>query len=175
MPEEEADPVPRRPPLRQDRLVDDLRPAPQEPPPDVVELHGFLGRDGADGYWRLYLTVGLDSYLRIAEADIVASRQADDDATSLDPSVVVVRASATVEHVHTTSADLHADFLRGPYSTGLGTERSGNDAPATRSRLRRGHFTAEAALAYPQTYPYFCRPQVTIEQQTCFCTIFCPR
>ncbi|MDG4787571.1 hypothetical protein O7626_16785 [Micromonospora sp. WMMD1102] len=174
MSEEKGGSAARRPPLRQDRLVDDLRSAPQDPSPEVVELHGFLGRDGTDGYWRLYLNSGLDSYLRIAEADIVASRQADAEASSLEPSVVFVCASATIEHVHTSSADLHADFLRGPYSVELAAEPSGDCLPASRPRLRRGRFTPEVVLRYPQTYPYFCRPQITIEQQTCFCTVFCP-
>ena len=58
-----------KPHLKQDPLVDKLRPDPSQPP--SIERRGFLGRSDKAGYWRLYLTRALTDYVEIAEGDIV--------------------------------------------------------------------------------------------------------
>jgi hypothetical protein len=58
-----------KPHLKQDPLVDKLRPDPSQPP--SIERRGFLGRSDKAGYWRLYLTRALTDYVEIAEDDIV--------------------------------------------------------------------------------------------------------
>jgi hypothetical protein len=55
--------------LKQDPLVDKLRPDPSQPP--SIERRGFLGRSDKEGHWRLYLTRGLTNYVEIAETDVV--------------------------------------------------------------------------------------------------------
>src|SRR3712207_301394 len=77
--------------LKQDELVERLMPEPVMPeppagapgapgagprtPPDVLRLSGFLGQDTEEGYWRLYLTPNLDTYVKVAESDVVASQE----------------------------------------------------------------------------------------------------
>jgi hypothetical protein len=170
MPEQEGQRSSRPVSLNQDALVDDLRPSPTDPPPDVVELQGFLGRDTVDGYWRLYLSADLDVYLRIADADIVASRQRGPEETTLDPSRVLVRASASVEKVETIPLKTQASFLQGAYAATVLTAAASAMGPRLR-RLRQG---LGAGLNYPVSGSWVCQPQITIEFQTCFCTIFCP-
>lgn len=175
MPEKTGKSSSRPPSLSQDGLVDDLRPSPADPAPDVIELYGFLGRDTADGYWRLYLNTRLDAYLRIAETDIVASPQPGPDATPLDPSCVFIRASATVEGVKSIPLKTEASFLQGAYTAGLiaAAHSSAVVAEATNLRPRRHRRDPSTREDYPETYPYFCPPQTTIEHHTCFCTVFC--
>ena len=58
-----------KPKLKQDPLVDKLRPKPSQPP--SIERRGFLGESDKEGHWRLYLTGALTDYVEIAETDIV--------------------------------------------------------------------------------------------------------
>jgi hypothetical protein len=172
MPEEAGRPS-RPAQLSQDALVDDLRPSPTDPPPDVLEVRGFLGHDTEDGYWRLYLSADLDVYLRIAEADIVASRQRDSEEISLNASSVVIRASATVEKVQTIPLKTQASFLQGVYTAALSAAADSRSGVADamgprRQRVRRG---PDPRLDYPASGSWICQPQITIEVQTCFCTI----
>lgn len=157
-------------PLHQDPLVDELRPAPTDPPPDVVRVRGFLGRDIEPGHWRLYLDSDLNVYLRIAEADIVGGRQGDPAESDLRPSHILIKSSATVEKVQTLPLDLQAGFLQGVYTAALaaGTDPCEGTAQSPARRPRR---VSEEYLAYPASGSWVCRPQITIESRTCFCTI----
>jgi hypothetical protein len=158
------------PDLGEDAVVQQLRPSPSDPPPEVVEVYGYLGRDTEDGYWRLYLSAGLDSYLRIAEADIV-SRSAGQDAAGRDVSHLVVRAAAPVDTVRSMTA-MHASFLRGAYTDSLlGTAGPGGEAPDTGTRRPR---RVRAEGFDPVSVIFICTPpHITIDYQDCL-TIFCP-
>lgn len=156
--------------LDEDALVRQLRPAPRGPAPSTVEVAGYLGRDTEEGYWRLYLNARLDSYLRIAEGDIIA-RSAGTDAGGRDVSHLIVRAAAPVETVQSMTA-VQASFLRGAYTASMLGSSSASMLNAAAPRRRR--ISAED-LSYPQSgIPIICPPQITIEFQSCFCTLFCP-
>ena len=161
--------------LQQDALVDRLRPSPADPAPKVLELRGYLGRDTVAGYWRLYLCTDLTSYLRIAEADIVDLQRPDSPGANLDPSQVLVRAAAEVECVTTVLLENQASFLSGEYTAALPESAQvalAQAAASSRQRMRprRGSVFVPR---YPNTPGFPCQPQITIESQTCFCTIFC--
>jgi len=81
-----------QPDLKQDSLVEKLRPDPNEPP--SIERRGFLGKSDRPNYSRLYLSRALTEYLEIANADIV-HREVDKN----DPdagSCVWIKQTATV-------------------------------------------------------------------------------
>ncbi|MGI8331651.1 hypothetical protein ACRYCC_16930 [Actinomadura scrupuli] len=148
--------------------MDELRPSPADPPPDVVELCGFVGRDTEEGYWRLYLSSDLTVYLRIAAADIVSGRQSDPAESDFRPSHLIVRTSASVEKVQTLPLDLQAGFLQGAYAAALAATADPCAAPSPARRARR---VSAEQLEYPVSGSWICQPQTTIEFQTCFCTI----
>jgi hypothetical protein len=157
------------PPLHQDALVEALRPSPDDPVPDVLQLRGFLGRDTDEAHWRLYLSSDLDTYLRIAAADIVAAWQHEADGPTVAPALVVVRSSATIERVEAGPLTTQGDFLRGVYvAEVLRAEESAVSQGRSRRRLPGGD---GFPLIHPETGSWVCRPQITIESRTCFCTM----
>lgn len=95
--------------LQQHPLVDALRPDPNQPPPDVTVLQGFLGKSPTDGAWRLYLTSALDEYVEIAESNILHSQTLPDGAGT----IVWVPKSLSLSHIKTHSQQVQADFLSG--------------------------------------------------------------
>jgi hypothetical protein len=106
MPQE---PQRRRDELREDPLLQEIDPATIT---DAQALHGFLGRSGEDGFWRLYLSPSLDSYLEISDQDIVASR-ALEERSSTAGTIVWVKREAKVRRVTVGTLQAQADFLRG--------------------------------------------------------------
>jgi hypothetical protein len=148
-----------------------LRPDPSAPPQDTVVLAGYLGRDTDTGHWRIYESARLDSYLRVSESDILARDQGQ-DAAGREVSHVVLRATATVETVRSMTAG-QASFLLGTYTSSM----IGSDAKPGLPSFGGKRLPRKPAeeLVYPNTgYPYICPVYITIEYQTCFCTIFCP-
>jgi hypothetical protein len=113
MPQE---PERRRDELREDPLLQDLDPATLA---DAQALHGFLGRSGEDGFWRLYLSPSLDSYLEIRDQDIVASRALGEGSSTVG-TIVWVKREAKVRHVTVGTLQAQADFLRGDIARTLG-------------------------------------------------------
>jgi len=161
--------------LHQDALVDRLRPSPADPAPKVLELRGYLGRDAVEGYWRVYLSSDLRSYLRIAESDIVDLQRRDTPGADLDPSRVIVRAEAEVERVTTGLLENQASFLSGEYTAALpeSTQAALAQAAAASRRKMRARRSSVFVAGYPNTPGFPCQPQTTIEFTSCFCTLFC--
>jgi hypothetical protein len=56
-------------------------------PPDVSVLFGYPARDPQPGFWRIYQDLGFQSYLRVAEDDIVGTQTLATDEEPLRPSV----------------------------------------------------------------------------------------
>ena len=74
----------------------------------LTVLQGYLAPGGSEGLWRLYLTLELDEYVLLHDADIVAQRQAG------GRSLVWIRSSGRVRYVRVTEGrDVQAEFLRG--------------------------------------------------------------
>jgi hypothetical protein len=88
--------------------------------PDVSVLFGYPARDPQSGFWRIYQDLGFQSYLRVAEDDIVSTQTLATDEEPLRPSVVWVRRGADVEQTRVEARRLQAGFLQGPLVEGLG-------------------------------------------------------
>jgi hypothetical protein len=167
MSEQNERPYSRSTSLSQDSLVDQFRPSPTDPPPEAVNLIGFLGRDSEDGYWRLYVDIGLETYLRIAEADVIAREECGPAGRAFAPSRITVKATAIVTKVETVPLNIQAGFLKGSYTEAFYAAAADVSGRATPVRSRRVRRNGEDHLLYPDP------GQCTIEGRTCFCTIFC--
>ena len=88
--------------------------------PDVSVLFGYPARDPQSGFWRIYQDLGFQSYLRVAEDDIVSTQTLATEEEPLRPSVVWVRRGADVEQTRVEARRLQAGFLQGPLVEGLG-------------------------------------------------------
>jgi hypothetical protein len=60
---------------KQDPRVARLRPDPTQPPKRVHRLIGLWGDSDRDGFGRLYLTSGLDTYAEFRLGDVVATEE----------------------------------------------------------------------------------------------------
>jgi hypothetical protein len=89
-------------------------------PPDVSILFGYPARDPQPGFWRIYQDLGFQSYLRVAEPDVVGTQTLATDDEPLRPSAVWVRRGADLEQARVESRRLQAGFLQGPLVEGLG-------------------------------------------------------
>lgn len=105
--------------LREDPLVERLLPDPSQPPPELMKLIGFLGRDAEQGYWRVYFTTHLDNYVRVAEADIVASQPLESSRAEPARTEVLVKREAKLQHTRTVSRQTQAAFLQGDIASGF--------------------------------------------------------
>ena len=103
--------------LKQDLLVDKLRPDPSQSP--SIERRGFLGKSDKEGYWRLYLTRGLTDYVEIADTDVVhqaslATRDDPDAGSRIWIKAVIawnaVTASGPARSAHMRSTSTEALF-----------------------------------------------------------------
>lgn len=94
-------------------------------PPDVSILFGYPARDPQPGYWRIYQDLGFQSYLRIAESDVVGTETLATDDEPLRPSAVWVRRGADLEQAQVESRRVQAGFLQGSLVEGLGEFDSG--------------------------------------------------
>lgn len=83
-------------------------------------LFGYPARDPQSGFWRIYQDLGFQSYLRVAEDDIVSTQTLATEEEPLRPSVVWVRRGADVEQTRVEARRLQAGFLQGPLVEGLG-------------------------------------------------------
>jgi hypothetical protein len=92
--------------------------APQ--PPAVNVLSGFPAHDPEAGYWRIYVELDLQSYVRVAEADIVGTQTLATDEAPLRPSVVWIRRGAELEYTRVETRQLRAGLLQGGFVAGLG-------------------------------------------------------
>jgi hypothetical protein len=79
---------------------------------EVRAFFGFLRR-GDRGTWRLYLTLDLDDYIEMDEAQILHSVSFEGSQFPLGGSLVWVRRTAKLKRVAHQSTEAQADFLRG--------------------------------------------------------------
>jgi hypothetical protein len=101
---------------------------PDAQPPDVTILFGYPARDPQPGFWRIYQDLGFQSYLRVAELDVVGTQTLATDDEPLRPSAVWVRRGADLEQARVESRRLQAGFLQGSLVEGLGGFASGATA-----------------------------------------------
>jgi hypothetical protein len=113
---------------QQHPLIDRLTGGAGAQPPDVSVLFGYPARDPQPGFWRIYENLGFQSYLRVAEDDIVSTHTLATDEEPLRPAVVWVRRGADLEQTRVEARRLQAGFLQGPLVEGLGGFASGATA-----------------------------------------------
>jgi hypothetical protein len=91
----------------------------EEQPPTEVSLIGYLARDPATGYWRVYFTDKLESYVRVPERDIISNSAHPRDEGPLARTVVRVANAADLDQVSVLPRELQAGFLRGEFVSKL--------------------------------------------------------
>ncbi len=86
----------------------------------TVKLVGYLARDPEEGFWRVYFTSELTTYVRIAEADILTSAPHQAEQGQLARTVLYVREHGNLEQVIPLKREMQAGFLGGQFVAGLG-------------------------------------------------------
>jgi hypothetical protein len=109
-----------------DRLVSEGRVGQPATPPDVSVLTGFPAREPEPGFWRVYEDLTFQSYIRVAEADVVGTQTLATEEEPLRPSVIWVRQGADLQQTRVETRRVQAGFLRGELTGEFGVE-----APAT--------------------------------------------
>lgn len=103
--------------LREHELVERLVPDPGAPPVYAV-LRGFVGRSAEAGYWRMYLSSDLASYVDVLESDIAHVAEEPGQAQT-----VWVKREAVLRCTRVMPRRAQADFLRGEISADLSVSR----------------------------------------------------
>jgi hypothetical protein len=151
------------PPLRQHEIVERLLPNPADFPARSCCIYGFLGKDSEIGFWRIYLDLNLDHYIRVAEADIVTVRDAERDAETSPRSQrldeVWVRQDADLTETHVIPKQMRTSFLSGSLVNRLSSAAYDDVTP--RYYARRSAY--QRAAARPPVY----RQPVTIVGMGC--------
>ena len=96
----------------------------------TVKLIGYLGRDAEDGFWRVYFTPQLETYVRVREQDVIASAPHPAEQGQLARSVLYVTESGDLEQVTPLKRDMQAGFLGGQYVAGMSRAAPGGATPA---------------------------------------------
>jgi hypothetical protein len=94
-----------------------------------VKLIGYLGRDPEAGYWRVYFTPQLTTYVRVREQDVLTSGPHPGEEGQLARSVLFVRESGNLEQITPLKRDMQAGFLGGQYVAGMRATTSGMPPP----------------------------------------------
>lgn len=107
-----------KPKLTEDPLITSLIPDPAEIP--GVRVHwGLIGKSLRKGYWRLYTSPNLDSYLEIRDEDVLHSESLTTDVNGPKGSAIWIKADAEVKRVRSTESTSHAGFLAGDITQGF--------------------------------------------------------
>ncbi len=114
-------------PLKADKLIQKLVTDPANPP-DVTVIKGFLGESHRPGYWRLYLSPDLKSYVEIAKSDILHSQEVSENQSALGGTLLWVKKGASLEHTRTVSKQVQAEFLSGDVAASA-TAARGSTSP----------------------------------------------
>lgn len=101
-----------RPRFVEDDVVEGLVPDPGHPP-ELKVLRGLLGRGTHDGYWRLYISADLGTYVEFAEDDVVYVAKLGPDGSSVGGTVVWLPRSAPVQRPAPAQQDVQAAYLAG--------------------------------------------------------------
>ncbi len=104
--------------LKQDRLVDQLRPDPGSLTP-TIQLTGWLGKGTKEGSWFLYFTPQLDDFVAFSEEDVVHTEPVPQDQSQLGPTMVWLRAGTVLQHTQVQTRQVQADFLSGGITSGF--------------------------------------------------------
>ena len=95
------------------RRVQELRPDPDGPGPDVVTLSGWLGPSSREGHVRVYRTPELDVWSDVREDDVLGVEEAAAAGKPGERSILWVRSAATIQLETRARREVQADFLAG--------------------------------------------------------------
>jgi len=123
--------------LGQDELVQLLVPDPARRVAESHIIKGWVGKSAREGYWRLYPTPELDEFIEIAEDDILLQRPVDQSISPLGGSVLVIKATAELHSMGSTSVDARNAMLHGDITNDF-SNRSGGDLIALMSGTTLG-------------------------------------
>ncbi|HVC33564.1 MAG TPA: hypothetical protein VNL16_08655 [Chloroflexota bacterium] len=123
--------------LVQDELVELLALDPAARNPEYHAISGWLGKSAHQGYWRLYPTPELDEYIEIAEDDILLQRPVSEATSPLGGSVLMIKATAELHSMGSTSVDARTAMLHGDITNDFST-KSGGDLIALMSGTTLG-------------------------------------
>lgn len=98
--------------LQEDRLVQKLVPDPSKGP-NAKMLTGFLGKSTQEGYWRLYSTPDLTTYVKFHEDDIIHCEQPTPEQSTLTPTAIWLKRDAEVKFTGTSAVDAQEAFVSG--------------------------------------------------------------
>ena len=158
--------------LNEDELVEALVPDPSQAP-DVRAMAGFLGKSSRQGYWRLYRTSDLNSYVEFRQEDVVHTQSLEGDQNRLGGTVVWVRREANLLHTSTGSREAQADFLQGAVTNGFLNRPA---PPGTRiAPFQSSRFNRPRTL-HVSCVPEFCEfvPATWFEDAACTWEAECP-
>ncbi len=125
--------------LRQHEMVDRVLGAAAEFPARGYRVYGFLGKDSEAGFWRVYLSLDLDHYIRVAEADIITVRDAANTPPDQKMDEVWVKEDADLIETRALPKQMRTSFLSGPLVNRLGAAAL-NDVYYRRMSSRRSGF-----------------------------------
>lgn len=154
--------------LKQDALVESLVPDPANVPGTKL-LVGFLGRSTRAGYWRVYLTPMLNSYVELSEEDVVHSQQMADDEINMGTTALWIKKDAELQYTRTEPLTAQAQFLQGAITTGF-LEKTGVEG-ITRARdvlgVHKGPFGSQCVCF---TIPGVCATWDAVCSLVWFCS-----
>jgi hypothetical protein len=114
--------------LRQADLISGLIPNPSPSAPAVQVLKGFLGESDKEGYWRLYPSEDVASYVEFREEDVLRAEPVDIPGLPRGVSAVWLKLDARLRYVRTETRetqgvispwDMQGGFLGGPITAGF--------------------------------------------------------
>ena len=98
--------------LRQDEIIEDLISDPTALP-DVRVLTGYVGRSPREGYWRLYFTLELNSYVEFPGDAVRCSKSLRTDQNPLGGTTVWIDRDAKLQQVRVAQIRPEDEVLEG--------------------------------------------------------------
>jgi hypothetical protein len=105
--------------LKENNLVQRLVPDPGKPKEATVMVTGYLGKSSQQGYWRLYLSAGMNEYIEISEDDIVETQSLESKENPTGGTTVWLRNGAQTIYTFTGNFKAQADFLGGDITSSM--------------------------------------------------------
>ena len=119
-------------------------------PQETLLLQGFLGSSSEDKHTRVYTDVTLDTYIDVANADIIHSEQLPKDQSPFGGSFIWVKKAADVLQGKAGAERKKAKFLEGP----IAAEAAG----AVGTGIGTSGINTQVVLCHPTIIVQACRP-----------------
>jgi hypothetical protein len=103
--------------LSPDEFVEARVPDPAQHHADHRVIKGWFGKSAHPGHWRLYTTPELNSYVEIAEDDILLRRPVETSVSPLGGTILVIKSTAEIRGMGTTTVVARDALLHGDITT----------------------------------------------------------